>query len=107
MYGYGVLKMSSRFSVERYYAPTVGEHGQLVTTQGNHRLNGDAKAVLDLLACALASVVRNLRIFVHLVPDAVADKLANNAVSITFAVLLHRITYISQTVSYDGLLNAL
>ena len=51
----------------------------VVAAEGEHRLDGQAQAGLELAARAAGPVVGDLRLLVHLGADAVADELADDA----------------------------
>ena len=73
---------------------------------GDHRFDGDAHACLEHDAVSPASVVRHLRVFVHLVTDTMSGQFTDDAVTLGFAMLLDSIADIAEMVSGLGCLNA-
>ena len=105
--GDGVLEMGCGTPVACDHAPAVFLQRYLGTTESSHRLNGDAEAILELLACTLASVVGHLRGLVHLAAYAVADKFSYNTITMTLAMLLNGCTDVAKTAANDAGFNGL
>src|SRR5947208_1095575 len=79
--GDGVLDVRRGPSVEGDDRPAVLESLRPVRAHGEHRLDGEDVARTDFDAGARLSVVRDLRVFVHFPPDAVADVVAHDPVA--------------------------
>ena len=62
-----------------------------MSPHGDHRLDGDAQTVLDLLALTATTVVGYLRILVHLTADAMSHELTYYSVALSLAVRLNGI----------------
>lgn len=103
MHGYGVFEMCRNFAVAGHYAPSVGEHCQLVGSERYHWFDGYAKPVLELFARTLTPVIGHLRVFVHVVADAVTDKFSNDSVTMAFAMLLDGVAYVANAMACDSL----
>lgn len=99
MNSYRVLKVSGGLAVASNDAPAIWEERYLVSTEGYHRLDGDAESVLELLACTTFTIVWDSRIFVHVMANAVSDKLADNAVASFFTMVLDCSTDIAETIA--------
>ena len=63
----------------------------------DHRLNGEHHARLQARAFARLAVVGHLRIFMHVLADAVANKLPHHAKAFGLAHALHRMRDIEET----------
>src|SRR6185503_15770894 len=68
-----VLYVGAGAAVDRDHGPPVFQSFRVVRTEIYHRLDRKNIAFFDFWALARLSVVRNLRILMHLTPDAVAD----------------------------------
>ena len=78
-HGDGMLEVGRHRAVGGDDRPVVRLDPGVVAAQGEHRLDGQAQAGLELAAGAAGAVVGDLRLLVHLGPDAVADELADDA----------------------------
>ena len=77
--------MGRQRPVGRDDRPVVRLDAGVVAAEGEHRLDGQAQAGLELAARAAGPVVGDLRLLVHLGPDAVADELADDPEARRFA----------------------
>src|SRR5437764_8714932 len=84
-----VLDVRRRATVERDDSPPVLERLRFVRAHVEHWLDGKDVAGAYADARAGPAVVRDLRVFVHPAPDAVADVVAHDAVAVRLRVLLH------------------
>src|SRR5688500_15789414 len=80
-YGDRVLEMGCQRAVAGDDRPAVRRDLDLVAAEREHRLDGEADAGGQLHALRARPVVGDLRFLVHLGADAVADELANDAVT--------------------------
>ena len=106
MDGDGVLEMCGPAPVAGLDGPAVRHHIYFITALRDHRLDGDAKAVAQLLAFSSASVVGNLRVLVHLAPYTVSYELADDAVALGFAMALDGVADVSDAMSGYSLFDA-
>ena len=63
-------------------------------------------SLLNLWTLSRRSVVGNLRIFVHLAADAVADVVTNDGISVTLGILLYCPADIADMIAGTALLNS-
>src|SRR5687768_8955776 len=71
--GDGVLEMGRKRPVERPDSPSVGVHGGLPAPEVEHRFDADCHPGFQLHAPTGLAHVGDLRFFVHVTTDAVAD----------------------------------
>src|SRR6478672_6967010 len=71
--------MGRQGAIGRDDGPVVRLDASVVAAEGEHRLDGEAQAGLELAAWTTGPEVRDLWLLVHLGPDAVADELADDA----------------------------
>ena len=64
-----------------HYTPMVFLHIDIFSPHCYHRLDGYAQTILQQYAIATFAVVGHLWLFVHLLSNAVANKLANNTIA--------------------------
>ena len=88
--GDGVLEVRGHRPVGGEDRPAVGVEADVVGAGGDHRLDREHHALLQLRAAAGRAVVRDLRVLVHAPPDAVADELADDAEALRLDVRLAR-----------------
>ena len=98
--------MRCRFPVTRPDGPSVLVEPDITLAHSNHRLDGDAHRGFQHDTIASTTVVRHLRVFVHLVTNTMARELANNTISMRLAVTLDSIADISQMPASHSTLNA-
>src|SRR5450759_4948547 len=79
-HGNRVLEVSRGRMIPGHDRPVVRQSLDLGAAQRKHRLDGQAEAGLELPAATTAPEIGNLRLFVHLSSDAVADILTNDTV---------------------------
>src|SRR5947209_251738 len=101
--GDGVLDVRRGPAVEGDDRPTVREGLRPVRAHVDHRLDGEDVARTDFDAGARLSVVRDLRVFVHFSPDAVADVVAHHAVAVSLCVRLHGPADVAQVLARPAL----
>src|ERR1700723_3090249 len=106
-HGHGVLEVRRIATVCRHRRPLVIQHPHARATGVYHRLHGQHHALLQLRALSRGTIIRQLRIFVHLRADSVAHKLAHHRIPVLFHPLLHRGRYISQAIPRPDLRDAL
>ncbi len=97
--GHSMLVMRRRLAVTGAAGPAVILDDDVAAAQVDHRLDSDAKAVLDQGACAAAPEVGHLRIFVHLAPDSVATHLAHHGVTPLLAIGLYGVGDVAQAIA--------
>src|SRR6188474_2506108 len=71
-----VLEMRRQAAIRRYRRPAVFQYSDARIADVHHRLDCQHHTLGEPRAAAWLSVVRNLRLFVQLRTDAMADKLA-------------------------------
>src|ERR1700677_4363504 len=91
----------------RLRRPLIVQHSHARAARVHHRLDGQHHALLQLRALSRGTIIRQLRIFVHLRADSVAHKLAHHRIPVLFHPLLHRGRYISQAIPRPDLRDAL
>src|SRR5277367_4969495 len=106
-YRYGVLEVRRIAAVRRHRRPLVVQHSHARAARVHHRFDGQHHALLQFRALPWRTVIRQLRILVHLRADPVAHKLAHHRISVLFHPLLHRGRYISQAIPRPDLRDAL
>src|SRR5271155_5184611 len=106
-HGHSVLEVRRITAVRGPRGPLIIQHSHARAARVHHRLDGQHHALLQLRALTRRTVIRQLRIFVHLGSDSVAHKLAHHRISALFHPLLHRGRYISQAISRPDLRDAL
>src|SRR4051794_32917197 len=73
-----MLEMGRQRPVPRHDRPIVGEDPGVEPAEGEHRLDGEAEAGLQLAPGTAGPEVGDLRLLVHGGPDPVADELADD-----------------------------
>src|SRR5271154_7167465 len=106
-HGHSVLEVRRIAAVRGHRGPLIIQHSHARAARVHHRLDGQHHALLQLGTLTRRTVIRQLRIFVHLGSDSVAHKLAHHRISVLFHPLLHRGRYISQAISRPDLRDAL
>src|SRR5271155_2075763 len=106
-HGHSVLEVRRITAVRGPRGPLIIQHSHARAARVHHRLDGQHHALLQLGALTRRTVIRQLRIFVHLGADSVAHKLAHHRISVLLHPLLHRGRYISQAISRPDLRDAL
>src|SRR5205814_10134404 len=86
----GVLEMGRKAAIGGHHGRPVGERASLGAAGVDHRLDGDAEALLYLEAPVGRAVVRDLRVLVHSTADPVADVVAHHAVPLRLDPRLYR-----------------
>src|SRR5258708_4541945 len=81
-YGDRVLELRGQGAVSRDDGHTVGLDRDVAAAEGEHRLDRQADPRHELHPPDAGPIVRNLRLFVHLRADAVADELPDDAVAV-------------------------
>src|SRR6266566_5846940 len=76
-----VLEMGGQGAVAGHDRPAVRLDRDLMAAEGQHRLDREADPGHELHPANPGSIVRKLRLLVHLGPDAVADELTDDAVA--------------------------
>ena len=103
--------MRRELAIGSYSRPTVLQDAHIVRALRDHRLDCQGHAFDHARASAGGTVIWDLRFFVHLFADAVADERADNAKSMAFHVRLHRVTDVGDPVAltckFDSLVKAL
>ena len=94
--------MGRRKSVHRLHRPSVGEDLHLIGAQVDHGLHGDGHAGVEALPRPGGVVVGDLRVLVHLPPDAVAHIVADHAVAVPFGVLLHGLGDVGDPIAHPA-----
>ena len=101
-----MLEMSCVFAVLCADGPFVlGVHKDGFVSHGDHRLDGDAHARLEQRSVATTPIIGNWRVFVHLAADTVSGEFPDDAVTMTFAMALHRIADIADVFACHGILD--
>src|SRR3984885_14686718 len=106
-HGHGVLEVRRIATVCRHRRPLVIQHPHARATRVYHRLDGQHHALLQLRALSRGTIIRQLRVFVHLRADSVAHKLAHHRISVLFHPLLHGGRYVPQAIARPDLRDAL
>jgi len=101
-----MLKMGGGLAITGADGPAVGVKIDETLSLGDHRLDGDAHACLEQDAVAPAAVVGYLRVFMHLVTDAVAGELTDDAVMLSLAMRLDGMADVTEMVACHCVLNA-
>src|SRR5580704_2928566 len=104
---YGVLEVSCIAAVRRHRGPLIIQHAYARTARVDHRLDRQHHALLQLGALTRRTVIRQLRVFMHLGANSVAYKLAHHRISVLFHPLLHCGGYIPQAIARPDLRDAL
>ena len=99
MNGDCMLKMRSGLPVTGYDCPLIRQHKDFIGSHRDHGFNCNAKTILYHLTITAFTVVRYSWIFVHLLTNAMTNKLTNDSVAIAFAVLLYSITNIADSLT--------
>ena len=86
--GDGVLEVGAVAAVDGDGGPAVGEDFDLGGARVDHGFDGEDHAGFEAGAFAAGAEVGDLGVFVHLLADAVADELLDDAVACGFADLL-------------------
>src|SRR5881227_717979 len=73
-----VLEMARQGPVGTVNRPVVGTDADPVLARRGHRLDSENHPLLELRTGARLAVIRDLRILVHLAPDAVSDQRADD-----------------------------
>src|SRR6185369_3203584 len=87
--GYRVFSMRAGLAVHRHHRPSICQDLRKMRALVDHRLDCEDVAALDLRPQPRPAIVRDLRIFVHPAPDAVAHVVANNRIAVRFRMLLN------------------
>src|SRR5271156_2107201 len=106
-HGPSVLEVRRIAAVRRHRGPLIIQHSHARAACVDHRLDRQHHPLLQLWALSRRTVIRQLRVFVHLRADPVAHELAHHRISILFHPLLHRGRYVSQAISRPDLRDAL
>src|SRR5271170_1091809 len=106
-YRHRVLKMRRIAAVRRYRRPLIVQHSHARTARIHHRLDREHHALLQLGTLARRSVIRQLRVLVHLRADSVAHEFAHHRIPVLFYPLLHRCRYVAQAIPCPDLRDAL
>src|SRR6266536_2037333 len=85
-----VLEVSAWLAILGHCRPLVVQHPDRCNACVHHRLDRDHHALAQLQPVLPKSIVRDLRVFVQLGPDAVAHELAHHAEPGGLDELLHR-----------------
>ena len=75
---HSVFEMSGRQTIGGDHGPAIGERLDAIGAEVDHGLDGKGHAGLDLVSCAAAAEVWDLRLFMHRPTDSVAHKIADN-----------------------------
>ncbi len=81
--------------VDRYDRPAIVSNVDLLTAQRHHRLNGDGHALAQPRTGVGAAVIGYVRVFVDLVADTMADKIADDAVTVRLQRRLNGGAYVA------------
>ena len=101
-----MLKMCSTFTISGPHSPSVTFHYHLSVSQCYHRLYRYAKASFHQWSISSFTIVRNLRIFVHLFTDAMANKLTHYTIRMRLTILLNSISDITNSFTLHCVLDA-
>ena len=99
-----MFKMSSTFPITGSNSPSVTLHYQLTISQCNHWLNRNTQATLYHCTITTPSIIRNLRILMHVLPYTMSHKFTNNAIGLRLTILLYCISDITQSFSRNRIL---
>ena len=102
-----MLKVSTVTSIGRDRGPFIFKNAGAGLARIHHRLDCQHHAVPQSRAMPASAKVRNLRLFVQPGANPVSHKFANYAEAVSFNVLLHSRTDISDGVAYSRLLDGL
>src|SRR5215213_11624194 len=97
--------MGTRFPIDSYDRPSIRQDLRKMRALVNHRLDREHVASLNLWSQPGSTIIRNLRILVHLSADPMPNVIAHNRIPIRFGVLLHCPAYITEMVSRTALLD--
>ena len=97
-----MLEMSSRLAVAGLDSPAVGHQPDVAVAHSHHRFDGDTHGSLQHAAITAPSVIRNLRIFVHLTADAMTSQFTHDSITFGFAMVLDSTADITQMISSNG-----
>src|SRR5580704_14898733 len=84
-----VLEVRRIAAVRRHRGPLVVQNPHARAARVHHRLDGQHHALLQLRTLPRVTVIRQLRVLVHLRADSVAHELAHHRISVLFHPLLH------------------
>jgi len=76
--GYGVLEMGRCRVIRSSHCPSIGQRSNLTGANGYHWLEGEYHTDLQLGSSTWPSMVRDLRLFVHLATHTVTDKVMDD-----------------------------
>ena len=100
-----MLKMCSRFAVLCPDGPAVFVQPDIAFPHCNHGLYRNTHACFQHDTVAALPIVRHLRVFMHLMTDAVSCQFTDDTIALCFAVVLHRTADISKMSSRDSIFN--
>ena len=99
-----MLKVSGTFPIACTHCPSISFHYYLAGTQCYHRFDGNAHTLFQQSAISSFSIIGYLRIFMHIFSNAMTYKFSYHTIGISLAMLLDSKTYITQTLSMNGIL---
>src|SRR6267143_1418075 len=89
-YRHGVLEMRRRAAIRRFRHPFIA-HAHFRASRIYHRLDGYYHAFLQPRAAPYITVIRQVRLIVHLGADAVPHKLPHHRIPMLLDPALHRV----------------
>ena len=102
-----MFEVGCRFAVTRDDGPAVLQLADLFGAHIDHRFNGQDNARFQQFAVTGHAIVRHFRIFMHIRADAVADVVADDALSEGFGIRLDCVADVAEVISGYGLFDAL
>ena len=101
-----MLKMCSTFTISGPHSPSITFHNHLSISQCYHRLYRYAKASFHQRSISSFTIIRHLRIFVHLFTNAMTNKLTHYTIRVRLTILLNSIPDVSDSFALHCVLNA-
>src|SRR5216683_5223605 len=95
---HGMLEMRRGAAIRCFRHP-LAPHANFRLAGIHHRLDGDDHALLQPRAASLVTVVRQVRLVVHLRSDSVPDELAHHRETVLLDPALHRVADIAEPVT--------
>src|SRR6267378_6226663 len=95
---HGVLEMCRGAAIRRFRHPLIA-HAHFRASRIHHRLDGYHHAFLQPRAASRITVIRQVRLVMHLCADAMPDKYPDHRKSVLFHPALHRVAYIAEPVA--------